>query len=67
MPLVNGTPTVLAPPEGYEVDFANPQRQAVPAAYWIAGVGTLLTLLLLGQRLYTKIVFVGKFQLDDGS
>ncbi|KAM0277695.1 hypothetical protein ACHAQH_005638 [Verticillium albo-atrum] len=56
---------VLPAPEGYVVDFDNPQRQAVPHAYWIAGVGVILAVLMMAQRLYTKIFLTGKFQLDD--
>jgi hypothetical protein len=57
---------VLPAPEGYVIDFDNPQRQAVPHAYWIAGAGGVLTVLMMAQRLYTKIFLIGKFQMDDG-
>ncbi|KAH8661044.1 hypothetical protein BGZ61DRAFT_464570 [Ilyonectria robusta] len=66
MPLTEGVLTVLPVPEGYVVDFDNPQRQAVPHAYYIAGVGTVLSLLMIAQRLYTKVFLTGKLQLDDG-
>jgi hypothetical protein len=56
---------VLPAPEGYVVDFENPQRQAVPHAYYIAGVGRTLSLLMMGQRLHTKFVVMGKIQMDD--
>ncbi|KAF7554389.1 hypothetical protein G7046_g6842 [Stylonectria norvegica] len=65
MPVVNGVITVLPAPEGYIVDFDNPQRQAVPDAYYIAAFGTALSLLFLGQRLYVKLVLVGGLQIDD--
>lgn len=58
---------VLPAPEGYIVDFDNPQRMAVPHAYWIAGAGGILTVLMMAQRLYTKIFLIGKFQMDDGT
>lgn len=58
--------TVLPPPEGYIVDFDHPQRQGVPHAYWVTGVGTILSLVMIAQRLYTKLVFVGRLQIDDG-
>jgi hypothetical protein len=66
MPLTEGVLTILPAPEGYAVDFDNPRRQAVPHAYYIAGVGTVLSLLMVAQRLYTKIFVTGKLQLDDG-
>ncbi|KAK7449939.1 integral membrane protein [Colletotrichum acutatum] len=66
MPVVNGVVTVLSPPEGYVVNFDNPQRQAVPEAYYVAGFGTLLSLLLMAQRLYTKAFLIGRLQWDDG-
>ena len=66
MPIVNGIQTVLPDPGEYPVDFDNPRRQAVPHAYWIAGVGTILSLLMMIQRLYTKTVVMGRLQLDDG-
>ncbi|KXH25986.1 integral membrane protein [Colletotrichum nymphaeae SA-01] len=65
MPVVNGVVTVLPPPEGYVVDFDNPQRQAVSEAYYVAGFGTLLSLLLMAQRLYTKAFLIGRLQWDD--
>ncbi|TQN64198.1 Satratoxin biosynthesis SC1 cluster protein 4 [Colletotrichum shisoi] len=65
MPVVNGVVTVLPPPDGYVVDFENPQRQAVPQVYYVAGSGTFLGLLLMAQRLYTKAFLVGRLQWDD--
>ncbi|KAG9249808.1 uncharacterized protein F5Z01DRAFT_668148 [Emericellopsis atlantica] len=65
MPIVNGIRTVLPDPGDYPVDFDNPRRQAVPHAYWIASVGTILSLLMMIQRLYTKTVVMGRLQLDD--
>lgn len=58
--------TVLPPPEDYVVDSDNPQRQGVPEAYYIAGAGVFLSLLMMMQRLYTKMFLTRKFQLDDG-
>lgn len=65
--VINGVPVLLPPPEGYEVDFDNPQRQAVPEAYWIGGVSIILSLLFVAQRLYTKFVLIKKIQADDGT
>lgn len=66
MSLTNGVITVLPAPEGYVVDFDNPQRIAVPEAYYISGITTFLGCLMMAQRLYTKIALVRKFQWDDG-
>ncbi|KXH63218.1 integral membrane protein [Colletotrichum salicis] len=65
MPVVNGVITVLPPPDGYVVNFDDPQRQAVPEAYYVAGFGTLLNVLLMAQRLYTKAFLIGRLQWDD--
>ncbi|KAK1689650.1 integral membrane protein [Colletotrichum godetiae] len=65
MPVVNGVITALPPPEGYVVNFDGPHRQAVPEAYYVAGFGTLLSILLMAQRLYTKAFLIGRLQWDD--
>lgn len=67
MPAVSGVQTLMSAPPGYIIDFKHQQRQAVHEAYWIAGVGALVSLLLMFQRLYTKMVFVGELQWDDGT
>jgi hypothetical protein len=66
MPLVDGVVTVLPPPKGYVVDFDNPQRQSVAATYWVVGVGNVLSLFFLLQRLYVKVFVRKAFKLDDG-
>jgi hypothetical protein len=66
MPVVDGVVTVMEAPEGYVVDFDNPQRRALPLAYWVAGVGTFLSVLFMAQRLYTKMFLTGGLKLDDG-
>lgn len=65
MPVINGVTTLLPAPEGYVVDFANPQREAVPDAYYVAAFGSFLSVLLMLQRLYTKIFLSGGLQADD--
>lgn len=65
-PAVDGTPVLLPPPPGYIVDLANPQRNGDVGIYWCYAIGSLLALVFLAQRLYTRIVFDGGFQLDDG-
>jgi hypothetical protein len=64
-PVVNGVTTVMPAPEGYVVDFENPQRQFDVEHYAIfAGLGTLAMLFLV-QRVYTKIFIAGGMQVDD--
>lgn len=64
-PMTNGVMTVLPPPEGYIVDFDNPQRRANIATYWVCGVENIIALAFLGQRLYTRLCLSGGLQLDD--
>ncbi|CAM1501952.1 Fc.00g039360.m01.CDS01 [Cosmosporella sp. VM-42] len=65
MPVVDGIATLLPAPEGYVIDFNNPQRQGVPDAYYVAAFGTALSVILMGQRLYVKLVLSGGLQIDD--
>lgn len=62
----NGTITIIPPPDGYVVDFANPQIQYMVESYTVAAVEMSLAFLFLVQRLYTKIVLMKSFQLEDG-
>jgi hypothetical protein len=66
MSMTNGTMTIIPAPEGYLVDFDNPQVQFMAKSYTVAAVEMTLAFLFLLQRLYTKIVIVKKFQLEDG-
>lgn len=60
------TDTALVPaPEGYDVDFCNPQRRADIATYWCFGVGMVLSLLFTAQRLYVKLGIGTGWQVDD--
>lgn len=63
---INGTLVALPPPEGYVVDFENPQRNSVTVTYVVSGVGMTLALFFLLQRLYVKIFVRNKFGIDDG-
>ncbi|KAM5346656.1 hypothetical protein ACJ41O_009661 [Fusarium nematophilum] len=63
--VVNGTTVVMPPPDGYEVDFENPQRQAVHEAYYVAGFGMAMSFLFISQRLYVKFFLTGGVQIDD--
>jgi hypothetical protein len=61
----NGTITIIPPPEGYVVDFENPQVQFVVKSYTVAAVEITLAFIFLVQRLYTKIAIMKSFQLED--
>lgn len=58
--------SLVPAPEGYVVDFDNPQRLADKATYWCFGVGTLMSVLFTGQRIYVRSVVRTPWQLDDG-
>ncbi|OAK93497.1 hypothetical protein IQ06DRAFT_341216 [Phaeosphaeriaceae sp. SRC1lsM3a] len=62
---INGTEVLIPPPDGYVVDFENPQQQFVIKSYTVAAVEMTLAFLFLIQRLYTKVVIMKKFQLED--
>jgi hypothetical protein len=62
---INGTITIIPAPEGYVVDFANPQMQYVVKSYIVVAVEMTLAFIFLVQRLYTKIAIMKKFQLED--
>jgi hypothetical protein len=61
----NGIITIIPPPEGYVVDFQNPQVQFVIKSYTVAAVEMTMAFIFLVQRLYTKIAIMKSFQLED--
>ncbi|KAH0841683.1 hypothetical protein FOPE_06805 [Fonsecaea pedrosoi] len=65
MAMVNGVLVAIPPPEGYVVDFENPQRRSLPAIYIIAGIGMFLALLFLAQRIYVRLRLFHALGLDD--
>ncbi|KIW80156.1 hypothetical protein Z517_06771 [Fonsecaea pedrosoi CBS 271.37] len=65
MAMVNGVLVAIHPPEGYVVDFENPQRRSLPAIYIIAGIGMFLALLFLAQRIYVRLRLFHALGLDD--
>ena len=66
MALTNGVITALPTPEGYVVDFENPQRQCDVGTYVVAGLGNALALLFLALRIYVKAIVRRNLGLDDG-
>lgn len=65
-PLTEGVRTFLAAPEGYEVDFENPVRNHELTLYLVIGIGNVLAALFMFQRLYTKLVLLKVFLIEDG-
>ncbi|RYP83017.1 hypothetical protein DL769_001486 [Monosporascus sp. CRB-8-3] len=65
-PVTNGVTTFREPPEGYVVNFANPQQQMVLEHYLIFGIGGTLAFLALLQRFYSKVVLYNGLQINDG-
>jgi hypothetical protein len=64
--MVNGVPVIMPPPEGYVVDFDNPQRNSVTEAYWLCGVGNFFCLLFMLQRVYVRAVVQRRWHWEDG-
>ncbi|KAG5805984.1 hypothetical protein H9Q74_009999 [Fusarium xylarioides] len=63
--VVDGVPVAIPPPEGYNVDFDNPQRNSVTAAYWLYGVGNFLTVLFIAQRVYVRSFIHKTVRIED--
>lgn len=63
--MVNGVPVAVPPPEGYVVDFDNPQRQSHIATYCIVGIGNFLAFTFLLQRLYVQWIVRRRFEFED--
>ncbi|KAI1014552.1 hypothetical protein LB504_012112 [Fusarium proliferatum] len=66
-PVTNGVITFLPPPEGYVVDFDNPQQQDALKHFFIFGILGSLAILCLLQRLYVKYYITRGLKIDDGS
>ncbi|KAJ4364604.1 hypothetical protein N0V83_009200 [Neocucurbitaria cava] len=64
---VNGTITMLPPPDGYVVNFENPQRRLVTETYILFIVENILAIIFLVQRLFTKTRLMRVFQVDDAT
>lgn len=66
-PVINGVEVFQEPPAGYQVDFANPERDwaTINSAYAAFGIEFTVAFLLLCQRLYTAIFILHKFEIDD--
>lgn len=65
-PITEGIRTYLAKPEEYVVDFDNPARFHEVTLYCVIGIGNVVALMFIVQRMYTKLVLTTGLQLDDG-
>ncbi|KAF7535599.1 hypothetical protein G7054_g5239 [Neopestalotiopsis clavispora] len=63
---VDGIEVIMAPPVDYVVNFANPPQIGKTEIFSVIIVENILALAFLFQRLYTKIVLLQKFQIEDG-
>ena len=63
----DGTITLLPPPEGYEVNYADPARQANIETYYVTAFGNALAFLFILQKLYVNIGLEKKLQIDGGT
>ncbi|KAK7920006.1 Integral membrane protein [Apiospora marii] len=66
MPTTHGVETFLPAPPGFEVNFTHPQRRGDLEVYWVTGLGNVLMLFFVGQRLCTKVAFSNGLLVDDG-
>lgn len=66
-PIVNGVEVAVPPPDGYKVDFDNPETDVsmIRKAFWIFGLEFAFATAFLAQRMYTNAVLLRKFLLDD--
>ncbi|KAG7424641.1 Leporins efflux protein lepC [Fusarium oxysporum f. sp. raphani] len=64
-PVTNGVITFLPPPEGYVVDFNNPQQQDALEHFLIFGIFGSLAIFCLLQRLYVKYYITRGLKIDD--
>jgi hypothetical protein len=66
-PIVKGVEVLLEAPEGYEVDFDNPQldHTNIRATIGLFVVEYALCLLFFGQRIYTNAILLRNFRIDD--
>ncbi|TLS25295.1 hypothetical protein PpBr36_06835 [Pyricularia pennisetigena] len=65
MAVVDGVMVAMPPPEGYIVDFDNPQRNSVLTSYIVGGCGIFLSTTFVIQRIYVKSVVRKNLGLDD--
>jgi hypothetical protein len=65
-PVTNGVTTFLPPPEGYVVNFDNPQKRDALKHFLIFGFLGSLAIMCLAQRLYTKHFILRGLKVDDG-
>ncbi|ETS84316.1 hypothetical protein PFICI_02341 [Pestalotiopsis fici W106-1] len=67
MVTVDGVEVIMAPPDGYVVNFANPPQIGKTEIVSVIIVENILAFAFLCQRLYTKIFLLKKFQIEDAT
>jgi hypothetical protein len=66
MPVINGVPVAIPPPEGYVVNFEHPQRRHEIEAYVASSVGMGVAFFFVLQYLYVKVWILRKLELETG-
>lgn len=66
-PVVDGVQVLVAPPEGYEVNFAHPFKDTatINSSYWAFSIEFFVALLFFSQRVYTASFVLRKWRSDD--
>ena len=66
MATASATQSAFVPaPSGVTVDFDNPRHNGMPMAYYVTGVFLAFASLSLAMRVYTRIVVVKEFKMED--
>lgn len=66
-PVVDGVEVLLAPPDGWAVNFTNPTRNYLTQRQikWAFGIEYPIATLFLLQRVYVSLFLVRKVLIDD--
>ncbi|KAF9874988.1 hypothetical protein CkaCkLH20_07682 [Colletotrichum karsti] len=66
-PVVDGVEVLVAPPEGYQVNFTHPFKDTatINSSYWAFGIMFSVAFLFLSQRIYTATFILRKWRIDD--
>lgn len=66
-PIVNGIEVAVPPPEGYVVDFDNPEIDVanVNATIILFAIEYTIASVFFGQRMYTNAVLLRSMKVDD--
>ncbi|KAF6824287.1 hypothetical protein CMUS01_10322 [Colletotrichum musicola] len=66
-PTVDGVEVLVAPPEGYHVNFTHPFKDTatINSSYWAFGIEFFVAFLFLSQRVYTATFILKRWRIDD--